>query len=82
MEIIGYHKTVQTEADIPEGWTLSENKPGYYTKTVMFGTTKIIINRPFLTPEEERRRHAALMRAATALLFSESGSTATTQAAG
>ena len=81
MEIIGYHKTVQTEADIPVGWTLSENKPGYYTKTVMFGTTKIIINRPFLTPEEESRRHAALMRAAAALLFDGSDNT-TTQAAG
>ena len=82
MEIIGYHKTVQTEADIPEGWTLSEKKPGHYTKTVMLGTTKIVINRPFLTPEEESRRHAALMRAAAALLFDGSNNPAATQAAG
>lgn len=43
-------------------WTVSETKPGYRTKTLQYGSCTIIINRPILEPEEQKRREQQVCR--------------------
>lgn len=38
------------------GWTISETKPGYATKTLKFENCTVIVNRPILTPAEQKKR--------------------------
>ena len=38
------------------GWTISETKPGYATKTLKFENCTVIVNRPILTPVEQKKR--------------------------
>ena len=38
------------------GWTISETKPGYATKTLKFEHYTVIVNRPILTPAEQKKR--------------------------
>ena len=38
------------------GWTISETKPGYATKTMKYENCTIIVNRPILSPEEQKKR--------------------------
>ena len=38
------------------GWTVSETKPGYATKTMQYKNCTIIVNRPILSPEEQKKR--------------------------
>ena len=38
------------------GWTVSETKPGYATKTMQYQNCTIIVNRPILSPEEQKKR--------------------------
>ena len=45
---------------IPEGWTLSENNPGYYQKSYQRGNATITILRPLLEPEEAAKIDARL----------------------
>ena len=51
---------IWNEEAIRNGWTLSETKPGYATKTMVFNidnsTVTAIVNRPILTPEEQKKR--------------------------
>ena len=37
-------------------WKASETKPGYRTKTIQYGSCTIVINRPILESEEQKRR--------------------------
>ena len=43
-------------------WTVSETKPGYRTKTLQYGSCTIIINRPILEPEEQKKREQQVCR--------------------
>ena len=47
---------IYDEEAIKNGWTISETKPGYATKTVQYKNCTIIINRPILTPDEQKKR--------------------------
>ena len=38
------------------GWVISETKPGYATKTMQYKNCTIIVNRPILSPEEQKKR--------------------------
>ena len=38
------------------GWTISETKPGYATKILKFENCTVIVNRPILSPEEQKKR--------------------------
>ena len=38
------------------GWIVSETKPGYATKTMQYKNCTIIVNRPILSPEEQKKR--------------------------
>ena len=38
------------------GWTISETDPGYATKTMQHGNCTIIVNRPILSPAEQKKR--------------------------
>ena len=38
------------------GWTISETNPGYATKTLQYKNCTIIVNRPILSPEEQKKR--------------------------
>ena len=38
------------------GWTVSETKPGYATKTRQYKNCTIIVNRPILSQEEQKKR--------------------------
>ena len=40
---------------VPTGWSVGHHD-GYYTKTIKVGNCTIEINRPILTPEEQKRR--------------------------
>lgn len=44
------------------GWTLSETKPEYATKTMKHGNCTIIINRPILSPAEQKKREEEVSR--------------------
>jgi hypothetical protein len=43
-------------------WTPSETAPGYLTKTIQRGNFTIIINRPILSPAEQAKREAQVVR--------------------
>lgn len=43
-------------------WTPSETAPGYRTKTIQHGNFTIIINRPILSPAEQAKREAQVVR--------------------
>lgn len=43
-------------------WIVSETKPGYRTKTLQYGSCTIIINRPILEPEEQKKREQQVCR--------------------
>lgn len=43
-------------------WTPSETAPGYRTKTIQHGNCRIIINRPILSPAEQAKREAQVVR--------------------
>ena len=49
-------------SEIPDGWSIGYHD-GYYTKTIKVGNCTIEINRPFLTPEEQKRRDAQIIEA-------------------
>ena len=38
------------------GWTISETKPGYATKTLKFENCTVIVNRPILNLAEQKKR--------------------------
>ena len=38
------------------GWVISETDPGYATKTLRHNNCTIIINRPILSPAEQKKR--------------------------
>ena len=44
------------------GWTISETKPGYATKTLKFENCTVIVNRPILSPEEQKKREEELRK--------------------
>ena len=44
------------------GWTISEKDPGYATKTLKHNNCTIIINRPILTPAEQKKREEEVAR--------------------
>lgn len=39
-------------------WNVSEDNPGYRTKTIKHGSCTIIIQRPILTPAEQAKQEA------------------------
>ena len=43
-------------------WKTSEAKPGYRTKTLQHGNCTITINRPILSPEEQKKREDQVTR--------------------
>ena len=47
---------VLNEDVLKTGWVVSEKKPGYLAKTLQHGNCTITINRPILTPEEQKKR--------------------------
>ena len=47
---------IDNEEARKNGWTVSEKDPGYLTKTIQYGNCTIIINRPNLSPSEEKKR--------------------------
>ena len=53
---------IYDEEAIRNGWTISETKPGYATKTFVFktdnGTVASIVNRPILSPAAQKKREA------------------------
>jgi hypothetical protein len=53
---------IDNEEAIKNGWTPSETDPGYLTKTIQHGNCTIIINRPNLSPAEEAKREAQIVR--------------------
>lgn len=47
---------------VPTGW-VTDRHEGYYTKTIRVGNCTVEINRPILTPEEQKRREAQVIEA-------------------
>ena len=47
---------------IPDCWSVGHHD-GYYTKTIKVGNCTIEINRPILTPEEQKRREEQVIEA-------------------
>lgn len=47
---------------IPDGWNAGHHD-GYYTKTIRVGNCTIEINRPILTPKEQKRREDQVIEA-------------------
>ena len=45
-------------------WIPSPGRPGFYQKTMKCGNATIIVNRPILEPEVQKRREAVTIRAA------------------
>lgn len=45
-------------------WVPAPDDPGCYQKTIKHGNATIIIVRPILNPEEQKRREAVTIRAA------------------
>ena len=56
-----------SEFKMPEGWETG-HRDGYYTKTIKVGNCTCIINRPFLTDEERKKREEEVCRALAALI--------------
>ena len=44
------------------GWTVSETKPGYATKTLKFENCTVTVNRPILSPDEQKKREEEVSR--------------------
>ena len=53
---------IENEESRKNGWTRSETKSGYLSKTLKYNNCTIIINRPFLTPEEQKKREKEVIR--------------------
>ena len=53
---------IDNEEARKNGWTVSETNPGYLTKTMKYKNCAIIINRPILTPEEQKKREEEVGR--------------------
>jgi hypothetical protein len=51
-----------SDTKIPEGWSTGCHD-GYYTKTIKVGNCTIEVNRPILTPEEQKRAEARIIEA-------------------
>lgn len=51
-------------------WIPSPDYPGHYQKTMKRGNATLIVVRPILSPEEQKRREAATIRAAEQFLAS------------
>ena len=51
-----------SDTKIPDGWC-TEYHDGYYTKHIRVGNCTVEINRPILTPEEQKRREARVIDA-------------------
>ena len=49
---------IENEESRKNGWTQSETKPGYLAKTLKYNNCTITINRPLLTPDEQKKREA------------------------
>lgn len=47
---------------IPDGWSVGHHE-GYYTKTIKVGNCTVEINRPILTPEEQKKREDQVIEA-------------------
>ena len=47
---------------VPDGWSVGHHN-GYYTKTIKVGNCTVEINRPILTPEEQKRREDQVIEA-------------------
>ena len=47
---------------IPDGWSVGHHD-GYYTKIIKVGNCTVELNRPILTPEEQKRREARIIEA-------------------
>lgn len=45
------------------GWAISETKPGYATKTMQYKNATIIVNRPILSPAEQKKREEEVSEA-------------------
>lgn len=45
-----------------DGWTPSETKPGYLTKTLKYKNCTIVVNRPIFTPEEQKKQEQQVCR--------------------
>ena len=55
---------IENEESRKNGWIQSETKPGYLTKTLKHNNCTIIINRPILSPEEQKKREAQVIKEA------------------
>ena len=53
---------ILNEDALKNGWVVSEEDPGYLTKTLQHGNCTIIINRPILDPAEQKKREQQLCR--------------------
>lgn len=51
-----------SDTKIPEGWSTGCHD-GYYTKTIKVGNCTVEINRPILTPDEQKRRENQVIEA-------------------
>ena len=51
-----------SETMIPEGWSTGYHD-GYYTKIIKVGNCTCEVNRPILTPEEQKRREQQVIEA-------------------
>ena len=47
---------------MPDGWAVGYHE-GYYTKFLQVGNCTIEVNRPILTPEEQKRREDQVIEA-------------------
>lgn len=56
--------------DLTPDWVPTPGRPGFYQKTTKHGNATIIVIRPILTPEEQKRREAVTIRAAEHFLTS------------
>jgi hypothetical protein len=55
---------IENEEAQKNGWVRSEIKPGYLTKALKYNTCTVTINRPILTPEEQKKREAQVTKEA------------------
>lgn len=50
------------DTNIPAGWSVGHHD-GYYTKIIRVGNCTVEVNRPILTPEEQKRREDRVIEA-------------------
>ena len=53
---------IDNEESRKNGWAVSEEAPGYLTKTIQHKNCTIIINRPILSPTEQKKREEQVAR--------------------